>query len=190
VARTRTTGRRGAGRGAQDSGVHRWGGSSDGWQRQVWGPAVPVWKGEERISSNLGMAKLGGRSPEKGKTTAALGKIRHEGEASDCRRQRFGRGNGGEGGGAREGGGEELVMGERTRGSVTYERLGRRRGREGKRGRTGGSGRGGATWRRGGRGAWPRLAGGAPTKSRPAVTRVRVRVGRPEKKTGWPSPDE
>jgi hypothetical protein len=31
------------------------------------------------------------------------------------------------------GGGEELVTGERTRGSVTFERLGRRRGKEGKR---------------------------------------------------------
>jgi hypothetical protein len=41
-------------------------------------------------------------------------------------------------------GGEELVMGERTRGSVTFERLSRRCGREGKRRgeRGGGGGRG------------------------------------------------
>jgi hypothetical protein len=32
------------------------------------------------------MAKLGGRSPKRGKTTAALGKIRCEGEASGGRR--------------------------------------------------------------------------------------------------------
>jgi hypothetical protein len=65
----------------------------------VWGPAAPVWKGEERISSNLRMAKLGGRSPERGKTTAALDKIRREREASGA----GGSGNGGEGGGARGG---------------------------------------------------------------------------------------
>jgi hypothetical protein len=41
----------------------------------VWGLVAPVWKGEERISSNLGMAKLRGRSPERGKTAASLGKI-------------------------------------------------------------------------------------------------------------------
>jgi hypothetical protein len=41
----------------------------------VWGPVAPVWKGEERIDSNLGMAKLGGRSPERGKIVAALDKI-------------------------------------------------------------------------------------------------------------------
>jgi hypothetical protein len=45
------------------------------WRRWVWGPTALVWKGEERISSNLGMAKLGGRSPERGKTAAALDKI-------------------------------------------------------------------------------------------------------------------
>jgi hypothetical protein len=42
----------------------------------------------------------------------------------------------------KRGAGEELVTGERTRGSVTFERLGRRRGREGKRrGERGGVGR-------------------------------------------------
>jgi hypothetical protein len=113
------------------------------------------------------------------------------------------------------------VTGERTRGSVTFERLGRRRGREGK--------------RRGEWGVWPwgchmareRSWGLAPTVSWLAVTRARraraarqssdrgtpgadgwalvavragreqrgVRgmracVGRPEKKTELPSPDE
>jgi hypothetical protein len=55
VTRTRMIGRRGGGRGAQDSSVRWWGGSSDGRRRRVWGPVVTVWKGEERISSNLGM---------------------------------------------------------------------------------------------------------------------------------------
>jgi hypothetical protein len=66
----------------------------------VRGPIASVWKGEERISSNSGMAKLGGRSPERGKTVAALGKIQREGEASGGRGQRSGRRNGGEGGSA------------------------------------------------------------------------------------------
>jgi hypothetical protein len=155
VARTQTTGRWGGGRGVWDNGVHRPGGSSDGQRQRVWGPAAPVWKREERISSNLGMAKLGGRSTERGKTVVALGKIRREREASGGRRQRSGHGNGGEGGGAREGGGgggEELVTGERKRGSVTFEWLGRWCGREGKR-------RGVRPWgchaARGRRGAWP-----------------------------------
>jgi hypothetical protein len=171
----------------------------------------------------LGMAKLGGRSPERGKTAAALDKIRREVEASGGWRQRSRHGNSGEGCCAREGGGgEELVMGERMRGSVMFERLGRRRGREVKRRGERGSSRGGATRREGDRGAWPRPAGDAPTVSRPPVTRARrarvarrcsdkgapgidgrapvaVRVGReqrgarvglPEKKTRWPSPDE
>jgi hypothetical protein len=70
----------------------------------VCGPTVPVWKGEEKISSNLGMAKLGGCSTERGKPAAALDKIRCERDASGGRRQQFGRRNIGEGGGAREGG--------------------------------------------------------------------------------------
>jgi hypothetical protein len=43
------------------------------------------------------------------------------------------------------GAGKELVTGEQTRDSVTFERLGRRRGRERKRRGERGSGRGGAT---------------------------------------------
>jgi hypothetical protein len=39
------------------------------------GPAAPVRKGEDGVCSNLGMTKLGGRSPERGKTAAVLGKI-------------------------------------------------------------------------------------------------------------------
>jgi hypothetical protein len=54
-----------------------------------------VWKVKERISSNLRMVKLGGSSPERGKTAAVLGKNRREGEASGGRRQWFGRENGG-----------------------------------------------------------------------------------------------
>jgi hypothetical protein len=61
----------------------------------VWGPVAPVWKVKERISSNLRMVKLGGSSPERGKTAAVLGKNRREGEASGGRRQWFGRENGG-----------------------------------------------------------------------------------------------
>jgi hypothetical protein len=48
----------------------------------VWGPAALVREGEAGVSSNLGMVQLGGRSPERGKTAAALGKIRREGGAS------------------------------------------------------------------------------------------------------------
>jgi hypothetical protein len=44
-----------------------------------WGPVAPVWKGEERFSSNLGMAKLGGRSLERGNTATVLDKIQREG---------------------------------------------------------------------------------------------------------------
>jgi hypothetical protein len=161
VASTRMTARRGGRRGAQDSCVRRWGGSSDGWRRRVWGPAAPVWKGEERISSNLGMAKLGGRSSERGKTAAVLGKFRHEGEASGGRRQRSGRRNGGEGGGPREGGrsgvGDEGVdegrvgrVFERARSAVRLRGI--RRGE-------GGSDRGGAT-RQTGRPQWQRKRGG------------------------------
>jgi hypothetical protein len=93
---------------------------------------APIW---ERRSSK-------GRSLERGKTAEALGKIRHEGEASGGRRQRFGHGNGGEGGGAREGAaGAGSVMREWTSGLVTFERLGQRCGREGKRrGERGGGG--------------------------------------------------
>jgi hypothetical protein len=61
-------------------------------------------RGKRDLAPIWGMERLGGRSPEKGKTAAALGKIRCEGEASGGRRWRYGRGNGGEGGGAREGG--------------------------------------------------------------------------------------
>jgi hypothetical protein len=60
-------------------------------------------RGKRDLAPIQGMAKLGGRSPERRKTAAALGKIQCEGEASGGRRRRYGRGNGGEGGGAREG---------------------------------------------------------------------------------------
>jgi hypothetical protein len=67
------------------------------------------------------------------------------------------------------GGGEELVMGERTRVSVTFERLGQRRGREGKRRgeQRGGPAVGGCHTARG------RSWGLAPTVSWPVVTRAR-----------------
>jgi hypothetical protein len=45
-------------------------------------------RGKRDLVPIRGMAKLGGRSLERGKTAAALGKIRHEGEASGGRRQR------------------------------------------------------------------------------------------------------
>jgi hypothetical protein len=61
-------------------------------------------RGKRDLAPIRGMVKLGGRSPERGKTAAALGKIRREGEASGGQRQRYGRRNGGEGGDAREGG--------------------------------------------------------------------------------------
>jgi hypothetical protein len=87
---------------ASGGGVQRRRGCTGGHRRARRGPAAPVWNDEERFSSNLGTAKLGGRSPERGKTAAALGKIRREGEASGGRRRRYGRVNGGVGGGARE----------------------------------------------------------------------------------------
>jgi hypothetical protein len=47
-----------------------------GGHRRVWGgPTAPVRKGEDGVCSNLGMTKLGGRSPERAKTAAVLGKI-------------------------------------------------------------------------------------------------------------------
>jgi hypothetical protein len=87
----------------RDGGVRRRGGSSDGWRRRVWGPAAPVREGEAGVSSNLGMVRLGGCSPERGKTTAALGEIQREGEASGGRRQRSGCGSDVERCGARAG---------------------------------------------------------------------------------------
>jgi hypothetical protein len=57
-------------------------------------------RGKRDLALIQGMAKLGGRSLERGKTTATLGKIRHEEEVSGGQRQRYGHENGGEGGGA------------------------------------------------------------------------------------------
>jgi hypothetical protein len=103
---------------------------------------------EAEVSPNLGMVQLGGCSPEREKTAAALSKIRREGEASGGRRRRYGRGNGREGGGAREGGRSRVgVEGVDEWARSRFERLGRRRGREGKK-REGGSGRKSATRRR------------------------------------------
>jgi hypothetical protein len=77
--------------------------------------------------------------------------------------------NSGEGAGAREGVGEDMVTGERTRVSVMFEWLGRRHGREGKRrGEQGVVQPWGGATRCGGR-SW----GLAPTVSRSAVTRAR-----------------
>jgi hypothetical protein len=50
-------------------------GGSGGHRRAWGGPAAPVRKGEDGVCSNLGMTKLGGRSPERGKMAAVLGKI-------------------------------------------------------------------------------------------------------------------
>jgi hypothetical protein len=61
-------------------------------------------RGKRDLAPIRGMTKLGGRSPERGKTAAALGKIQHEGEASGGQSRWYGHENGGEGGGAREGG--------------------------------------------------------------------------------------
>jgi hypothetical protein len=57
-------------------------------------------RGKRDLAPIQGMAKLGGRSPERGKAAATLAKIQCEGEASSGRRRRYGRENGGEGGGA------------------------------------------------------------------------------------------
>jgi hypothetical protein len=83
------------------------------------------------------------------------------------------RGNGGEGGGAREGARAGSVTREWTSGSVTFKRLGRLRGREGKRRGERGVRCVGATRHGGDCGASPRQVGGAPTVSRPAVSRMR-----------------
>jgi hypothetical protein len=61
-------------------------------------------RGKRDLAPIRGMTKLRGRSPKRGKTSAVLGKIRREGEVSSGPRRRYGRENGGEGGGAREGG--------------------------------------------------------------------------------------
>jgi hypothetical protein len=79
----------------------QWGG---GRRPTRWCSTVAGWlrcgRGKRDLAPIRGMAKFGGRSPERGKTTAVLGKIRREGEASGGRRQRYGCGSGGEGGGA------------------------------------------------------------------------------------------
>jgi hypothetical protein len=141
----------------------------------VWGPVAPVWKGEERISFNLGMAKLGGHSPERGKTAATLGKIRREGEASRGRGQWSECGIGGEVGGAREGGqsgvSDEGV--DEWRVGRVFERARSVARLRGKKERRGGVQPWGCHMVRGGRGAWPEPVGGAPTVSWPAVTRTR-----------------
>jgi hypothetical protein len=69
----------------------------------VWGPTELLRVGEAGVSSNLGMVQLGGRSLERGKTAAALGEIRREGEAFDGRRRWSGHGKDGERCGARAG---------------------------------------------------------------------------------------
>jgi hypothetical protein len=58
---------------ASGDGVQRRPGCSGGRRRARRGPAAPVQEGEAGVSSNLGVARLGGRSPKRGKTAAALG---------------------------------------------------------------------------------------------------------------------
>jgi hypothetical protein len=54
----------------------QWRRGGSGGRRRPWrSPAAPVREGEDGVSSNLEMAKLGGRSPERGKTVVALDKI-------------------------------------------------------------------------------------------------------------------
>jgi hypothetical protein len=101
--------------------------------------------------------------------------------------------------------------------AVFLSKLGRWRAEREKGEERRGSGREGATRREGGHGAWPQPAGGAPTVTRTRRARAAhrsssrgapgadgrapvamregrerrdTRVGRPEKKAGWPSPDE
>jgi hypothetical protein len=134
---------------------------------------------EAEVSPNLGMVQLGGCSPEREKTAAALSKIRREGEASGGRRRRYGRGNGREGGGAREGSGAGSVSREWTsgRGRALSGSVGGAAERERKeRGGPAAKVPHGAGRRRG---AWPRPVGGALTVSRPVVTRLpRARAAR------------
>jgi hypothetical protein len=104
----------GAAENGRHGGVQRQRGGSGGRRRVERGPAAPVREGEDGVSSNLGMAKLGGRSPERGKIAVSLDEIRCEGEASDGRRWRYGRRNGGEGGSTREGGWSGVGDGAQT----------------------------------------------------------------------------
>jgi hypothetical protein len=65
----------GAAENGRRGGVQRRQGGSGGRRRAERGPAAPVREGEDGVSSNLGMMKLGGRSPERGKMAAALDEI-------------------------------------------------------------------------------------------------------------------
>jgi hypothetical protein len=154
-------------------GVQRRRGCSGGRQCARRGPAAPVREGEAGVSSNLGVAKLGRRSPERGKAAAALGEIRREGEASGGRRRRTGVETVGREAALERGAGAGSVSREWA--WSRFELLGRWRDRGGKRRERGvgplavGVPRGAGRHR----GAWPRPAGGAPTVSRSAVTRTR-----------------
>jgi hypothetical protein len=92
-----------------------------------------VWKGEERFSSNLKTAKLGGCSPERGKTAATLDKIRRGERPSVARGGSTGVEVVGREVALERGAGAGSVTREWTKDSVTLERLGRQRDREGKR---------------------------------------------------------
>jgi hypothetical protein len=155
-------------------GVQQRRGCSGG-RRCAWrGPAALVREGEPGVISNLGMVQLGGRSPERGKTVAALGKIRCEGEAPEV----GGGGTGAEMVGRRAalemGAGAGPVSREWTsgRGRALSGSVGGAAERERKE-RGGGPAvevPRGAGWRRV---AWPRPAGGALIVSQPAATRTR-----------------
>jgi hypothetical protein len=71
----RRSGDGGAAENGRRSSVQWWRGGSGGRRHAERGPAAPVREGEDGVSSNLGMTKLGGRSPERGKTAAELGEI-------------------------------------------------------------------------------------------------------------------
>jgi hypothetical protein len=166
-----------------------------GGRRRAWrGPTTPVWGGGRDLAQIREMAKLGGRSPEMGKTAAVLGKIRREGEASGGQRRRYGREKGGEGGGAQEGGrsgvGDEGV--DEWLGHVRTARSAARQRGE-KEGRGGGGFGSGDTMLRGARGAGLRPAGGVPTAARlsagEGVRRERLGVRGPAREgKGWTEP--
>jgi hypothetical protein len=159
----------------------------------VWGPVAPVWKGEERFSSNLGMAKLGGHSLERGKTATALDKIQHEGVDEWRVGRVFGassvggvaeREKGEERGfrpwGATWHGGGHGAWPRPAGGALTMSRPVMTRTRRAR-----------AARRCSDRGT-PSADGWAAVAVRAGRERrgTRARVGQPEKKTGWPSPDE
>jgi hypothetical protein len=137
------------------------------------GPVAPVWKGEERFSSNLGNGEarraLTGEGKDSGGTRQNLmqGRGLQWSKAAVQVWERWGGRWCSRGGQSRVGDkGVDEWLGHVQTARSTARQRGEKEGRGGVRCV-------GATWHGGDRGAWPRQAGGAPTVSRPAVSRTR-----------------